>query len=86
VSDEGTMRDFEVALMDAISTICEVLVARRIIRAEVLAEMLRRQRETYPKEEMPGAVFVMDVILEALTDPARAEARKLLEDPPEGSA
>ena len=84
--EEHTMRDFEVALMDSIKTICEVLVAKSIIPAGVLAEMLRRQREVYPKELMPDAIFVMDALLECLTEPARAEARKLVGDPPQGSA
>ena len=83
---DHTMRDFEVALMDAIKNINEVLVAKRIIPAEVLAEMLRRQRETYPKEKMLGAVFVMNMILESLTDPKRTKLRKLERNPPQGSA
>ena len=68
------MRDFEIALMDLISTVFEILVARNIVRAEVAAEMLRRQRDAYPAEQMPGAVFLMDYLIDRLTDPARAAA------------
>jgi hypothetical protein len=80
------MSEFEIALMDAIRTICEVLVAKQIVPAEVLAKMLRSQRDDYPQDQMPGAVFVMNFLLETLTDPARAATRKLERDPPQGSA
>ena len=80
------MRDFEVALMDAISTIFEMLVAKEIVPAEVAAEMLRRQREGYPKDQMPGAVFLMNYLIERLADPARAATRKLERAAPEGNA
>jgi hypothetical protein len=81
------MSDFEVALMDAIRTIFEILVAKKIIPAEVAAEMLRRQRETYQQEPpMPGAIFVMNMLVESLTDPKRLATRKLERDPPQGSA
>jgi hypothetical protein len=85
-SDDQNMSDFEIALMDAIRTICEVLVAKQIVPAEVLAEMLRRQRDNYSQDQMHGAVFVMNFVLETLTDPARAATRKLERDPPQGSA
>jgi hypothetical protein len=39
-----TMSDFEIALMDALKTVFEVLVAKEITPAEVIAGMLRRQR------------------------------------------
>jgi hypothetical protein len=86
MSDDHKMRDFEVALMDAIRTICEVLVAKKIIPAEVLAEAFRLQREGYPKEHMPGAIFVMNTIADTLTDPVRGEVRKFQQEPPQGSA
>jgi hypothetical protein len=85
-SDDRTMRDFEIALMDAIRTICEVLVAKQIVPAEVLAEMFRQQRDRYPREQMPGAVFVMNMILEPLTNPERTATRKLEREPPQGQA
>jgi hypothetical protein len=82
-----TMSEFEIALMDALKAICEVLVAKEISPPAVLAEMLRRQRSIYEQEpQMPGAIFVMDSLVEFLVDPARAEARRLANDPPYGSA
>ena len=86
MADDATMSDFEVALMDAISTIFEVLVAKKIVPAETAAEMLGRQRDAYPTEGMPGAVFLMNYLIERLTDPARGEARKLEREPPQGFA
>jgi hypothetical protein len=35
----GTMRDFEVALIDAIKAVFEILVAKEIVSAEATAEM-----------------------------------------------
>jgi hypothetical protein len=84
--DQNTMSEFEVALLDAINTICEVLVAKQIVPAEVLAEMFRRQRDAYLQEQMHEAAFVMYMILESLTDPARLAARKLGREPPRGQA
>jgi hypothetical protein len=87
MSYDRTMREFEVALLDALRTICEVRVAKGIISAEVLAEMLQRQRQGYLKEPpMEGAAFVMSMLLEPLADPARLAARKLDREPPQGSA
>jgi hypothetical protein len=80
------INDFEIALMDVISTIFEVLVAKQIVPAETAAEMLRRQRDIYPRDEMPGAVFLMNCLIERLTDPGRGEARKLERETPQGSA
>ena len=86
-NDDHTMSDFEIALMDALKTVFEVLVAKKVASTEVIAEMLRRQRAVYQKEPpMPGAMFVMDSLLDCLTDPVRAEARRLERDPPQGSA
>jgi hypothetical protein len=85
-SNDAKMSDFEIALMDAISTIFEVLVAKKIVSAETVAEMLRRQREAYPKGKMPGAVFLTSWLIERLTDPARGVARKLEREPSQGSA
>jgi hypothetical protein len=50
--NDHKMSDFEVALMDAIRTINEVLAGKEIIPAKVLAEAFRRQREAYPRAEM----------------------------------
>jgi hypothetical protein len=75
--DPGTLRDLEVALafVDELRTILEVLVANGVISAEVIAGLLRRQREIYSPAR-PGAVFVIDYLLKPLTDLERAAARK----------
>jgi hypothetical protein len=87
MEDDAKLRDSEIALMDALKTVFEVLVAKQVTPIEAIAGMLRRQREVYHEEPpMPGALFVMDSLLEFLTDPRRAEARKLERDPPQGSA
>jgi hypothetical protein len=86
MSEHHTMSDFEVALMDAIKTVMEVLVAKRIIGAVTLDEMLERQGEQYPPREMPGARFVMQELRRVLNDPERARMREFLQKPSEGSA
>jgi hypothetical protein len=87
--DENTLRDSEVALMDAIKTLCEVFIAKKITTPEALGELFARQSASYP-EAMPKAVFVMDSLRAFALDPARKEARRALErflqEPPAGSA
>jgi hypothetical protein len=80
------MSDYEVALMDAIRTLAEVLIAKGVVQAKILDEMLEKQSGAYPASEMPGALFVMQTIRETLTDPERIRARALLQKPTEGSA
>jgi len=76
--------------MDAIKTIFEIMVAKNILSADKIGEMLARQSKGYPPEAMPRAVFVSDWLRETVTDPARKELReqfrRILEEPPAGSA
>ena len=88
-SDDGYLRDLEIALMDAIRTIFEIMVAKKIAAPEVIDKMLAAQSGAYPLETMSKAIFVMDTIRKLLTDPQRAGREKiwkLLEEPPAGSA
>ena len=80
------MSDYEIALMDSIRTIIEVLIAKEIVRPEVLDKMLHKQSEAYSETDMPGALFVMREIRRTLTDPERSQLRSLLGKPTEGTA
>jgi hypothetical protein len=87
MSDNDRMQECVIALTDALKTVFEILVAKRLVSVEAAAGMLRKQREAYERgPPLEGAMYVMDSLLGSLTDPLRAEARKLLEDPFQGSA
>jgi hypothetical protein len=80
-----TMSDFEVALMDAIKTIIEVLVAKQIIKPEMLDGALQKQREAYPQTTMPGAVFVFDELRRVLNDAQRVQASRASKQTKQGA-
>ena len=91
MSEENSkLRDSEIALMDAIRTILEIIVSKGILAPEIIDKMLAHQSQVYPEETMPRAVFVMNMIRQALKDPARAELReqhrRIRQEPPAGSA
>jgi hypothetical protein len=81
-----TLRDSEIALMDAIKTVFEVLVAKRILPPEVLGEILSRQRDRYAADGMHQAVFVMEELHGFVTNPERLQARRFHDEPPAGTA
>jgi hypothetical protein len=84
--DEDCLRDSEVALMDAIKTILEIIVAKKILPLKVLDEALANQSAQYPADTMPRAIFVFDDLRRVLNDPQRARLRSLFDSPPAGSA
>jgi hypothetical protein len=85
-SDETHLRDSEVALMDAIKTVVEVFIAKKITTADALAGLFDRQSKTYPQDAMPKAVFVMEALRDFANDPERKKARDLLQSSAAGSA
>ncbi|SRR6266567_7221175 len=84
------LRDSEVALMDAIKMILEVIVAKGITMPKALEGLLGGQCQSYPQEEMPRAIFVMESLRRFVSDPTRAEhrdqARRIRDELPAGSA
>jgi hypothetical protein len=89
-SDENTLRDSELALMDAIKTVLEIIIARKISAPSTLAQIFQIQSNSYPRELMPKAVFVMESLRDFVSDPVRQaereKAERLSQDPPLGSA
>ena len=89
-SDENTLRDSEVALMDAIKTVLEIVIAKKISAPSTLAQIFQLQSQSYPKELMPKAVFVMELLRDFVKDPVRQaereKAERLQQEPPSGSA
>jgi hypothetical protein len=84
--DDGYLRDSEVALMDTLKLLIEVIVAKGLAKPATIDEALRQQMIQYPQEAMPRAVYVVEQLRAALNDPARKQLRELLARPPEGSA
>lgn len=82
--DDGTLRDSEIALMDAIISMFEVIVAKGLSKPETLAKMLQMQSKAYSPEHMPRAVYVLEQIQASLLDPNRKQLRELYDRPPEG--
>jgi hypothetical protein len=85
-TDDGTLRDSEIALMDTLKLIFEVIIAKGISKPETLSEALRQQALVYPPEAMPRAIFVVEQLQASMNDPYRKELRELLARPIAGSA
>src|SRR5258705_1539303 len=58
--DNGFLRDSEIALMDAIKTIFEILIAKKITTPEVIDKMLENQSRTYEGGDMDRALFLLN--------------------------
>jgi hypothetical protein len=88
--DDNTLRDSEVALMDAIKTVLEIIIAKKISAPATLAQIFQLQRNSYPEALMPKAVFVMESLREFVNDPVRQaereKAERLRQEQPSGSA
>jgi hypothetical protein len=84
--DDGCLRDSEVALMDTLKLIFEVIVAKGISKSETLSEALRRQAQVYPPETMPRAIWIVEQLRASIDAPRRKEARELLSRTPDGRA
>lgn len=89
-SDENTLRNSEVALMDAIKTVLEIIIAKNISAPSTLAQIFQMQSKSYPKELMPKAAFVMESLRDFVSDPERKsqreKAERLSQEPPSRSA
>ena len=76
--------------MDAIKTVLEIIIAKKISAPSTLAQIFQIQSRSYQKEQMPKAVFVMKSLRDFVNDPERqaqrAKAERLSQEPPSGSA
>ncbi len=88
--DDEKLRDSEIAIVDALKMLMEVLVATGTVRAEVFQKVFAHQRDGYIAKEMPNAAVIMEVLRGFAVVPPRddnAEAlRRELEKPPQGTA
>ena len=86
--DDWQMRDSEVALMDAIKVVLEILIAAEIASPSLLHERLSELRVKYAQRTMENADIVIHRLVQFVNDPRRAELREqirhaLLERPKE---
>jgi len=88
--DDWQLRDSELALMDAIKTILEIIMTAGIAKPSLIDKMLDQQTQKYMQKRMPNAVVVMGLIRKFVKDEQREEhrkqLRKILRESPAGSA
>jgi hypothetical protein len=85
-NEDHCLRDSEVALTNAISTILEIIIAKGILSPKMLDQALKAQSDQYPVDDMPRAVFIFDELRRVVNDPGRAQLRQFHNQTPEGSA
>jgi hypothetical protein len=74
--DGQQMRGSELALMDTIKAILEILMAAQTVSVDTLEMMLLAQRAKYLPWATPNAEAEMDLLLTFLRDPRRREFRE----------
>lgn len=80
------LSDGEIACLDAIKTILELLIARKLATPAEMAVPFQRQSDGYMQKRMPVASAAMMLLVKFLEDPDRNAARNLLQEPPAGKA
>ncbi len=84
------LRDSEIAIVDALKMLMELLVATGVVKAEVFQKIFAHQRDGYIAKEMPNAAVIMEVLrgfaVAPARDPERQALREALEKPPQGTA
>ena len=83
--DDGKLRDSEVALMDTLKLVFEIVIAKGISGPETLSEALSRQARVYSPAAMPRACWIVEQLQTSMNDPHRKALRELLARPVEGS-
>jgi hypothetical protein len=90
-TDEEKLRDSEIAIIDALKMIVEILVAKGIVPAEGFRRLFASQRDGYIRKDMANAAVVMEVLRTfAIAKPPAEQndesLRRAMEEPPQGSA
>ena len=87
---EDKLRDSDIAVIDALKMIVEILVARGVIKAESVQQIFAHQRDGYIAKQMPNAAVVMEVLRTFVVTPASDEKRQALQralaEPAQGTA
>ncbi len=89
--DDERLRDSEIAIVDALKVITDVLVASGAVRSGVFELMFAQQRDGYIAKAMPNAAVIMEVLRGFAARPRKDERtegglRAELDKPPQGSA
>ncbi len=86
----GNLRDSEIALMDAIKTIAEIIMTAGIAKPAIFDRMFAAQRDGYLAKQMPNAAGVVETLRLFCVDPSREAHRQqlnqILGSPPQGEA
>ena len=86
----GRLRDAEIAIIDTLKILLEFIMATGIAKPSLLDKMLDQQSRAYLQKQMPDALVVIELLRQYVSDPQRAahreEFRKILGEPPLGSA
>jgi hypothetical protein len=85
MSDER-LSEGDIACIDAIKTVLEILIARKLMAPEQIADLYRQQANGYMMKRLPVAAAAMMLLVNFLEDEDRNRARALLQAPPEGKA
>ncbi len=89
-NDDDKLRDSEIALVDALKTLMEIMVSGGIVKADVLQRVFAHQRDGYITKSMPNAAVIMEVLRgfagSRAGTPPKDALREALEKPPQGSA
>ncbi len=85
-SDEERLRDSEIAIVDALKLMMEVLVATGTVKADVFERIFALQRDSYIAKEMPNAAVIMEVLRGFAVKPAAKDTEALKDKAPQGSA
>ena len=88
--DDERLRDSEIAIVDALKLMMEVLVVTGTVKAEVFEQIYAQQRDGYINKEMPNAAVIMEVLRGfAARPPGTSEddaLRDEMDKPHQGSA
>jgi hypothetical protein len=84
------LTDAEIALMDAIKTVLEVIMTAGVAKAPVFEGMFSYQRDVYLAKRQPTSAAVMELLRRFADDPERKAHREMLrtliQESPKGSA
>lgn len=87
--DDGMLRDSEIALMDALKTVFELLLSAGVTPAQI-DKLLASSQERYSQQYQPRAIAVMGLLRKFVTAHERGEfreqVRRIRDEPPAGSA
>ncbi len=86
-SGDERLRDSEIAIVDALKLLMEVLVATDTVKADVFERIFAQQRDGYIAKEMPNAAVIMEVLRGFAAKPESTEpVPNELDKPHQGSA